>query len=403
MDGANVRSTYELPSAGSDGGSRFMTIDYREYPVLFVDDERQNLVTFRYAFEDRFHVMTASSGEEALEILKEHDVSVLLVDQRMPHMTGVDVCREARALRPDTVRIIVTAYADLHAAIDAINEGQVSRYLTKPWRNEEVAAVLRTSIELVHLQHTLRDMEVRLLRSGQQATVQAVQDELAHELSNPLSALAVNAQLVADLLDSALREVSEQHAAHAFLQNAREAQTDAVAGIEQLQSLITRLRRSLPSEGAGKPQAVCDATRVVESTVRILRTELERVARVELDLVARPTVSIDATALGQIMLNLLLNAAHALVGAPGADHVVGVRVEHDDDQARILVSDTGPGVPEELRWRIFDPYFTTKEASSGLGLSIARDLIHQTGGDIELVESKKRGACFVVTLPALGA
>src|SRR5438477_12867701 len=107
------------------------------YPVLYVDDEPQNLATFRYVLEDRFTVLTAGDGREAVELLEREDVAVLVCDQRMPYMTGVEVCRRASEIKPDVVRIIMTAYADLQAAVDAINQGQVLRYLSKPWRNDE--------------------------------------------------------------------------------------------------------------------------------------------------------------------------------------------------------------------------------------------------------------------------
>src|SRR5689334_24482036 len=105
-----------------------MPVEHKLYPVLFVDDEPQNLVVFRYAMEDHFTVLTAQSGAEALQLLQRHQIAVLLADQRMPAMSGVELCARARELQPDAVRIIITAYADIHAAIDAINQGQVSRY-----------------------------------------------------------------------------------------------------------------------------------------------------------------------------------------------------------------------------------------------------------------------------------
>src|SRR5687767_10291527 len=125
---------------------------YRDYPILYVDDEPQNLLTLRYALDDEFTVLTASTGAEAMQVLEQRSIAVLLCDQRMPGMTGVEVCRRARDLRPDVVRIIVTAYADLQAAVDAINQGQVARYVTKPWRNDELIELLRATIDLVRVQ-----------------------------------------------------------------------------------------------------------------------------------------------------------------------------------------------------------------------------------------------------------
>ena len=101
-------------------------LDYRQYPVLYVDDERANLLVFRHNFSDQFTVLTADNGKEALEILRRENVAVLLTDQRMPSMTGVELAEKVQAAHPEVVRMIVTAYADVHAAIEAINRGQVS-------------------------------------------------------------------------------------------------------------------------------------------------------------------------------------------------------------------------------------------------------------------------------------
>jgi signal transduction histidine kinase len=377
-----------------------MTIDYRAYPILFVDDEPQNLVAFRYALDDQFTLLTASSGAEAIRIMEQEDVAIVAADQRMPEMSGVEVCRHARTLRPDAVRIIITAYADLHSAIDAINEGQVSRYLTKPWRNEEMVAVLRTGIEIVHLQQTVRDMEMRLLRGGQNTTALAVQEELAHELSNPLSALAVNGQLVLDLLHAALEAAGGNPRLRELLVNAQETQEDTLIGVDQLRSLLARLRRGHRASSA--PSAVtCDAARVIDSTVRILRSELERMARVEISMASSPMVPMDPSALGQVMLNLLLNAAQALEGTPAPERLIRVGMNSDARRTQITVSDTGAGIPKEEHYRIFDPYFTTKTESSGLGLAIVRDLVTQVGGEIDVDSTPGKGATFTVTLPSI--
>src|SRR5688500_14015445 len=103
-----------------------MAVEYKLYPILFVDDEPQNLVVFRYAMEESFTVLTAQTGVEALQIMQRQQIAVLLADQRMPEMNGVELCARAREVQPEAVRIIITAYADIHAAIDAINKGQVS-------------------------------------------------------------------------------------------------------------------------------------------------------------------------------------------------------------------------------------------------------------------------------------
>ncbi|HET6332654.1 MAG TPA: ATP-binding protein [Polyangiales bacterium] len=375
-----------------------MALDYRAYPILYVDDEQQNLVAFRYAMEGYFTVITANTGEEALRTLADKEIAVLLADQRMPGLTGVEVCRRSREIAPGTIRMIMTAYADLHAAIDAINQGHVSRYLVKPWRNEELIEVLRTAIDLVHLQRTVQSMEMRLLRGGQAAAATTIYEELVHELSNPLGALEINASLVSDLLSSAIQGPDMPAAMRDSLSTALEAHADSLAAIAQLKGLVARVRQgtrpSLP-----KRASQCDAGRVVDATVRIVRTEIEKAARLGVVLESSPNVAIDASVLGQVVLNLLLNAAQAVRPETRGENLISVRVGSSQGTGEITVSDNGPGIPGENLERIFDPFFTTKETGTGLGLAICRELLSQGGGTIAVQSSPGTGAMFVIRVP----
>lgn len=375
-----------------------MALDYRVYPVLYVDDEHQNLVAFRYAMEGYFTVLTAKSGEEALEILAQNDVAVLISDQRMPKMTGVEVCKRARELRPGTIRMIMTAYADLHAAIDAINQGHVSRYLVKPWRNDDLIEVLRTAIDLVHIQRTVHGLEMRLLRSGQSAAAATIYEELLHELSNPLGALEINATLISDLLDQALQSADDPQRIRAALTTALEAHEDSLAAVVQLKALVARVRQGRQAQPAQKATH-CDAGRVVDATARIVRTEVERVGRLNVVLESSPNVAIEASVLGQVVLNLLLNAAQALRADSKSDNVISVVVGQADGCAQIQVSDNGPGIAAEHLERIFDPFFTTKDTGTGLGLAICRELLSQAGGTISVRSAAHQGAVFSIALP----
>src|SRR4029077_2958153 len=85
---------------------------------------------------------TANSGAEALEVLRKHPIHVIMSDQRMPEMTGVELLRRARGECPEAIRIVFTGYADIKSVIDAINQGQIYRYLTKPWDPDELCAML---------------------------------------------------------------------------------------------------------------------------------------------------------------------------------------------------------------------------------------------------------------------
>jgi DNA-binding NtrC family response regulator len=114
-----------------------------KHPILVVDDEEEILFSLRGLLRQEFDLHTARSGAEAIEIMRRHVIHVIMTDQRMPQMTGVELLRRARGECPEAVRIVFTGYADIKAVIDAINQGQIFRYLTKPWDPDELVAALR--------------------------------------------------------------------------------------------------------------------------------------------------------------------------------------------------------------------------------------------------------------------
>ncbi len=139
-----------------------MTLDVKRYPILVVDDEQDNLDAFRFNFRKTFDILTATSGPEALQILADKPVAVVVTDQRMPKMTGVELLREVRERTPETVGIILTAFTDVDVLIEAINLGQVYRYITKPWDAKEVRGVLQYAIERFHLQQENHRLSAQL-------------------------------------------------------------------------------------------------------------------------------------------------------------------------------------------------------------------------------------------------
>ncbi|MEZ4361470.1 MAG: sigma-54 dependent transcriptional regulator [Kofleriaceae bacterium] len=128
-----------------------MSLDSKRYPILIVDDEQDNLDAFRFNFRKTFDILTATNGQEALAILEERAVAVVVTDQRMPKMTGIELLREIRERHPATVGIILTAFTDVDVLVEAINLGQIYRYITKPWDAKEVRGVLQYAIERYHL------------------------------------------------------------------------------------------------------------------------------------------------------------------------------------------------------------------------------------------------------------
>ncbi len=120
--------------------------------ILYVDDELNNLVSFKAVFRIKYNIYTAISGEEAISILKNKAVHIIITDQRMPNMTGVEFLESIIEEHPDPMRILLTGYADMNAVIDAINKGKIFHYLTKPWNEEELDMAITRAYE-VYKQH----------------------------------------------------------------------------------------------------------------------------------------------------------------------------------------------------------------------------------------------------------
>ncbi|SDA83862.1 Response regulator receiver domain-containing protein [Pseudomonas sp. NFACC19-2] len=116
--------------------------------ILFVDDEERILRSLALQFRRHYEVLTESDPLRALQRLREEHIHVLVSDQRMPQMSGAQLLAEAREIAPNTLRILLTGYSDLDAAVEALNNGGIFRYLTKPWDQQEMAFTLRQAAEL---------------------------------------------------------------------------------------------------------------------------------------------------------------------------------------------------------------------------------------------------------------
>ncbi len=125
--------------------------DRRRQTLLIVDDEVDVLESLRHQFHRTYRVLTSTSGAEAIELLENNDVEVILSDQRMPGMSGDVLLRKARELKPDTIRMLFTGYADIQAVINAVNEGHIFRYILKPWDSAELEGIIRQGIEQYEL------------------------------------------------------------------------------------------------------------------------------------------------------------------------------------------------------------------------------------------------------------
>jgi response regulator RpfG family c-di-GMP phosphodiesterase len=136
--------------------------------ILYVDDELNNLISLKAAFRIKYNILTAISGEEAINILRKNTVNIIITDQRMPHMTGVEFLESILDEFPDPVRILLTGYADMNAVVDAINKGKIFHYLTKPWKEEELEITISKAIEVYKQKMEEKEMTHKLTLSNEQ-------------------------------------------------------------------------------------------------------------------------------------------------------------------------------------------------------------------------------------------
>lgn len=127
--------------------------------VLFVDDEQRILTSMKMLFRREYQVFTCNSGAEALELLKQQKIDVIVSDQRMPKMTGIELLRGVREIQPQAIRLLLTGYADLNAIIGSINEGEIFRFVSKPWSNEDLKATLAKAVAAAEFEAEVEEAE----------------------------------------------------------------------------------------------------------------------------------------------------------------------------------------------------------------------------------------------------
>jgi signal transduction histidine kinase len=186
-------------------------LDYREYPILYVDDEPENLRIFELSFRREFTILTAESGEEGMERLNSEPVALVLSDHRMPGMTGVEFLSRAREVDPKTVRVLVTAYGDAPTLGRAINSGAIYKFVPKPWQPDEMRMNLKRGIEAYALDRE-REQLVRELT-------------LLNRVSKSLTQELASRPLIELLLDTVTNELGYDGAGLFFF-DSKEARLD---------------------------------------------------------------------------------------------------------------------------------------------------------------------------------
>ena len=155
--------------------------------ILYVDDEADNLSAFKAVFRRQYNILLANSGQEAIGLLSDHSPKIIISDQRMPNMTGVEFFEKIKDKYPEAIRIVLTGYSDMQAIIDAINKGKIYHYVSKPWKADELKVIIDRALEAFDLRERNQELE----RRSVQAQFEILKNQInPHFLFNSMNILA---------------------------------------------------------------------------------------------------------------------------------------------------------------------------------------------------------------------
>lgn len=145
-----------------------LTAAPKKIDILYLDDEENNLISFKATFRIKHNVLTALNADIAMKILETKPVQIIITDQRMPEITGVEFLEKVIERFPDPIRILLTGYADLSAVIDAVNKGKIYHYLSKPWNEEELDSAITKAFEVYQENLGVKEMNGKLTVNNEQ-------------------------------------------------------------------------------------------------------------------------------------------------------------------------------------------------------------------------------------------
>jgi signal transduction histidine kinase len=379
--------------------------------LLVVDDEPDLVQSVKDLLRFDYKVLGATRASEGLRIMSAEHVQIVMSDQRMPEMTGVEFLSNLRQSHPDTVRLLFTAYADLTAVIDAINEGSVYRYIAKPWVPDELRSVLRQALEY----HLLQVERKRLLDEVRQKNVQleAANLELrrandlkrafirvaSHELRTPLT-------IILGLADLAAHAPETPPALRGWLDHVWQASVRLNDRVDQMVKMLLaeRFERPFQPRPTDLAELLRAASQEVGSFIALRCQQLNLALPGDLG-----NVEVEPDKLHDAVVQLLMNA---IKFTPDGGTIRLSAQRPAEGGVRIEVADNGVGIDAETQSQLFEPFFTrmdvTRHCSGtfefdrrglGLGLAVAKVFIDMHGGRIDVSSAPGKGTRFTIILP----
>jgi signal transduction histidine kinase len=366
--------------------------------LLIVDDEEDVLLSLRSMFRREFNVVTVSRAREALELIESNGVQIIISDQRMPDMNGVEFLEQVSHRFPDVVRLMITGYADINSVIAAVNQGHVFRYIAKPWDPAELQAAVRQAAEQFRVLAERRRLLRELDEANQLKT--AFITIASHELNTPLTIVLGMLQLATvrskdDVVKSCLDRATR--AAH------------------RLQHLLTNtfklLQQSEFHRSLERSQIdVADLFREIREDLDPYLAERKHQWHDEISPTGAHLVA-SRTHLRDVLENLLTNA----IKFSSDGSVIRLVASQSADRTIFQIIDHGVGIPLDDQPHVFEPFFSTWDTMHhssgsygfckrglGIGLAIVRKFVEMHGGSIDFHSTPGEGTTFRIELPTQG-
>jgi two-component system, sensor histidine kinase and response regulator len=372
----------------------------KSFSILYVDDEESNLKGFKSIYFTEYTIYTASSGKEALDILANHEVHIIITDQKMPEMTGVEFLSNTMSRYPDPIRIILTGYSDIEVLMKAINECGIFRYLTKPWNETEMNLTINQALDTYSLRKEnnelikkLKEANVTLEEKVKERTqrIENLVTAVAHDLRSPLNQINAIASLIQ--IESTNLTPVQVNYVELIIQAATRLK-DMINRILDLNA-IEHKDLKLKLEKANLEEIVKNVANEVRAlcTAKNLNINIQSANKDSYAMV-------DVNYLIQVLENLLSNA---IKFSPPQKNIF-IETESTTDKVKVIVRDEGPGLTESDMKMLFQKYQqlsarpSSGEDSSGLGLYLSKQYVENMNGKIWCESKQGSGAAFIIEL-----
>jgi signal transduction histidine kinase len=349
------------------------------------------------------------TGDEMRAAFAERTWDLVVSDYSLPTFSAPGALAVVKSLALDLPFIVVSGTIGEDIAVEAMRTG-VHDFLLKGNLRRFVAAIERELREAA-MRAERRRIQEQLLISERMASVGTLAAGVAHEINNPLAVVVGNLQIIAQDLQTLAREVEgfpdavRKELGDRFtrlastLTSTRSSTADAEEAGERVRTIVRDLR--VFSRSQEDRREAIDVHTVLESSLRMARNEIRHRARIVRQFGEVPKVDANEARLGQVFLNLIVNASHAIPEGKTDANAITITTRRAGDMVAVDVADTGGGIAPEVLPRIFDVFFTTKPigVGTGLGLSICHRIVAALNGRIDVDSQVGHGTRFTVTLP----